>query len=368
MSSTEIYLSVLNALREPIFVLSSDFQVVFVNSAFWSALPAKTASGRVLLPQSPWFWPDARAVEYSPESFNSIFVSSDGEEFAVKLRACNLAGGNFLIQLLDGINGAETNRDFHSQRLQALGMLASGVAHDFNNVLTGILGHLAYLKAATKLEAQPMESLNSIEEGAKKASEIAQQIVRFSKTDSTERSKLVNLPKVVERTCRLLRGAISSKYQLNLDVPEDMDVNVLGIEARVAQILVNLVVNARDACPNGGTISVSVDQINDPGRLSVLLSTDELPCDSYAVIKVEDSGHGMSPEVLDRIFEPYFSTKDENGTGIGLYTVLTIVKSFGGAIEVESAPDKGTAVSIYLPQLNMDSISDEQQEVESTIV
>ena len=124
----------------------------------------------------------------------------------------------------------------------------------------------------------------------------------------------------------------------------------------------NLVVNARDACDQGGSISVSVDEICDPNKLSALLSTDELPCDSYAVITVEDSGHGMPPDVLEKIFEPYFSTKAENGTGIGLFTVLNIVKSFGGAIEVESALGKGTAINIYLPQL---TVSDQESPDES---
>lgn len=354
MSSTpnsDMLLAVINALKEPLFLVSSDHELIFANSAFWSAVPAPTANGKVSLPTSLWFWPSSRLTEFSSEPFTSTFISDD-KEFTVQLRALPVASGHFLVQLLDGVKGIETNRDFHAQRLQTLGMLAGGVAHDFNNILTGILGHVTYLKSASHLEGQPLESLHSVEEGARKASEIVQQILKFSKMESSDRSQTVNLTQLVNKTCRLLRGAISSKYRLTIANPTSHDVTVLGLESKLAQILVNLVINARDACDREGLISITISEIKDSAKLSNLLSTEELPCDSYAVLKVEDNGHGMEPEVLERIFEPYFSTKAERGTGIGLYTVLTIVKGFGGAIEVESAPNKGTAISVYLPQLS----------------
>ena len=214
--SAEIFLAALDAIREPLFVLSDGGQLIFANKAFWIAIGSDSQPPVGSERKSPWFWPQMANTELKAEPFTTVFLCPDGKESTVHLRAITLEGGNHLIQLLEGLQGAEPNRDFHAQRLQTLGMLASGVAHDFNNILTGILGHVAYLKAAAKLEGQPFESLLSVEEGSKKATDIVQQILQFSKIETSERLKTINLSQLVERTCRLLRGAISAKYQLQV--------------------------------------------------------------------------------------------------------------------------------------------------------
>ncbi len=360
--SAGFYQAILNSINEPVFVISNDLSMVYCNAAFLAVLPP---SNGVVEGVRPWFWPEVEAVDLDSSFIDSVFRSQSGEDYAVKLRINKLSLNVVLVQLIGGLKGAEAAEDFHKQRLQTLGLLSAGVAHDFNNVLTGILGHLSYLKIAASLEGQLLESLNSIEDGAKRASDISREIVRFSKTEAPDKSRIVNFKELVSRTSKLLRGAIPSKYELKVSLPEVNEVRVLGTEGRLAQIIVNLVVNARDACSNGGVIQVELDQLKDRHKISELLGTEELPCDNYAVLKIEDNGHGMPAEILDKIFEPYFSTKADHGTGIGLSTVLNIVRSLGGAIEVESAPNQGTTISVYLPQV---SEPPESESVEGELV
>jgi two-component system cell cycle sensor histidine kinase/response regulator CckA len=252
------------------------------------------------------------------------------------LQLHQLDGGEAVFRVVAGGSKNELLTDFRTQRLETLGLLASGVAHDFNNVLTGILGHVTYLKA--------------IEEGARKATSISQQILSFSKIDPAEATCEVDLGDLTARTVSLLRGAISPEFQLQFKAPPK-PLCLLGVEGRVAQIIVNLAINARDALASGGHIEIEVRLCDEGARLRRVFGSEELPCAAYVVLGVRDNGHGMSQEVMDRMFEPYFSTKKEKGTGLGLSTVAAIVRQMGGAIEVISEMNVGSEINVYFPML-----------------
>lgn len=229
----------------------------------------------------------------------------------------------------------------HTQRLQTLGMLAGGIAHDFNNILTGILGHVAYLQAILPPEGSHIESVTAIESGARKAAVITGQILNFSRLENSSAEGPVDLCQLASSTYVLLRGAIPPRFGMSLSIPPK-PVYVLGVEARLAQILINLVINARDALTDSGSVEIFIQ----PPDL-------DLPADSSKVgmgqLIVRDNGRGMSAAVLEKAFERYYTTKGRSGTGLGLAVVREVLDGIGGSIEVKSEEGIGTEVTVYLP-------------------
>jgi two-component system cell cycle sensor histidine kinase/response regulator CckA len=228
------------------------------------------------------------------------------------------------------------------------------VAHDFNNILAGILGHVSYLKMILPGAGPHVESLAAVEEGAKKASSITQQILNFSRLDPSERPTRLDLNSLVGRTVGLLRGAISPEYNLEC-AAASRPIGIVAVEGKMAQVIINLAINARDAIATNGKILVAVGECSDPGELAEAFGGSDLSARRYAVLSVTDNGSGMPPEVVGRIFEPYFSTKKGRGTGLGLSTVAAIVREFGGAIVVDSAVGRGTTFAVYFPLLEAEA-------------
>ncbi|MFM1847742.1 MAG: hypothetical protein RL417_1216 [Pseudomonadota bacterium] len=346
MVGTQVYESALNALPEPVAVIDGAGGCVFANAAL-RALIGKTDAAPI---QRGDFWPSFASKELRLTELTSEFVASSGERFAVKLSQTEIGSGNFLVRVIASSSKDDDAKTFHSQRLETLGLLSGGVAHDFNNILAGILGHTTYLKTILPATGPHVESLGAVEEGAKKASSITQQILSFSKLDTSQRPARLDLAGLVTKTCGLLRGAISPEYNLEFAVPRDA-VAVLGIEGKMAQVIINLAINARDAIVSDGKILIAVGESSDPGELARAFHGCELTARRFAVLSVTDNGSGMPPEVVERIFEPYFSTKKDRGTGLGLSTVAAIVREFGGAIVVDSEVGRGTTFAVYLPLL-----------------
>lgn len=355
VNSPNLFRISLDTLKQPIFILDPQRSCVFANRAFQEFFAVEAQpSGAIAIDA---FWPDVTDADLGVSEFTCELRLARGETFAVKLGVSAMPEEHYLIRVLAGISRNESIHNFHAQRLETLGMLAGGVAHDFNNVLAGILGHTTYLKTILPHKGSHSESLAAIEDGAKKATTIIQQILNFSRLDTAEKSVSINLGELAVKTCNLLRRAISPEYSLEPLVPEK-PVQVLAVEGKLAQVIVNLVINARDAINKGrGKIRVGVDKTPSRELLESAFRTKDLACSTYVNLYVEDNGHGMSPEVLARIFEPYFSTKKEKGTGLGLSTVAAIVKSFGGAIDVASEINVGTRVSILLPVIQAQEVA-----------
>lgn len=221
-----------------------------------------------------------------------------------------------------------------AQKMQAVGQLAGGIAHDFNNMLTAIIGY-AGLLAARMPEREDQDDLTEIERAAKRAQALTEQLLSFSRR-RLPRTELLDLGELVARLEPMLRRLIDEDIALELH-PGTRSVLVEGDPGRLEQVLVNLVINARDAMPGGG-------------RLTVTVSTT----DPFATVIVADTGTGMDEATRARVFEPFFTTKEPGkGTGLGLATVYGIVEEAGGRIVIDSAPGAGTRVSVLLPMVAM---------------
>ena len=357
MSYEELFYGLLRSLTEPLFIINAARECVFANEAFRGLIKVPEEKSDLL--ETSLFFPDIASLDLSPRERTLTFQESNGSRFSVKATAHPLGHGNALVRVVGGGEKNSGHGGFHSQRLETLGMLAGGVAHDFNNILAGILGHVSYLKTILPAKGPHVESLIAVEEGGKKASVMTQQILNFSKFESGEKPVQVNVNDLVTKTCLLLRGAISPSYKLERKLDETPR-SILASAGGLAQVLVNLVINARDALAQNGAIKVEVATEEDRDLLRKVFKTTDLASHRYVRLSVEDNGHGMTPEIIERIFEPYFTTKEDKGTGLGLATVQTIVKTYGGAIDVASKVGVGTTISVYFPEAELGQARGEQ--------
>ena len=240
----------------------------------------------------------------------------------------------------------ERQRD--AQKLEAIGQLAGGIAHDFNNLLTAILGHAAFLKQDPGIGDASREDIDQIESAASRAAELTRQLLAFGRRQVLEpRPMLLN--EVVSDTMRMLGRVVGENIEVKVLPAPDLALTMAD-PSQVTQILINLVVNARDAMPDGGlltieTRNVEVDSVTFGQHL-------DAPPGSYVMLGVTDNGVGIAPEHQPRIFEPFFTTKSAGrGTGLGLSTVYGIVAQSGGSISVYSEPGHGSTFCVYFRQL-----------------
>ncbi len=234
-----------------------------------------------------------------------------------------------------------------SQKMQAIGQLASGVAHDFNNILTIIQGHASLLLAGGSLSEAAARSARQIVQASERAAALTRQLLTFSRRQMIQ-PKLVDLNEVVANLSRMLGRLLGEDIALEA-VPLRPRAVVRADAAMIEQVLLNLAVNARDAMPRGGRLSIrlSREHLTPPP----LPGKPARPAGWFICLSVSDTGCGIAPEILPRIFEPFFTTKEVGkGTGLGLATVYGIVQQHDGWIEVESQLGRGSTFRIYLPQ------------------
>ena len=233
-----------------------------------------------------------------------------------------------------------------SQKMQAIGQLAGGIAHDFNNLLTAISGHCDLLLLRHAKEDLNYADLVQIHQNANRAAGLVGQLLAFSRKQTLKPEK-IDLHEVLSDMTHLLNRLVGEKVRLKLRHGSKLGL-IRADKRQLEQVLMNLVVNARDAMSEGGTIRVETEALT----LQTELRRDRaiVPAGDYAVIRVVDTGVGIPPERLDKIFEPFFTTKRlGEGTGLGLSTVYGIVKQSGGFIFVDSALDEGTVFHLYFP-------------------
>jgi len=233
-----------------------------------------------------------------------------------------------------------------SQKMEAIGQLAGGVAHDFNNILTAQYMHLALLQERTDLPADVQESIAAMQTGARMAADLTRQLLAFGRRQVLQVQRL-ELNELLANLLKLFRRVLGEHIEVRI-VPAPAALFVQGDAGMIEQVVINLAVNARDAMPQGGMLRLVCEEACFPENVR-LTHPDARP-GSYARIAVIDTGCGMPPETLQHIFEPFFTTKARGaGTGLGLATVYGIVRQHQGWVEVESRPGEGTTFKVYLP-------------------
>ena len=230
--------------------------------------------------------------------------------------------------------------------MESVGQLAAGVAHDFNNMLTIIQGHAGMLMARPNLASGMFDSAQAIYFASERAAGLTRQLLMFSRKNVIQ-PKLLDLREVVSNLSKMLKRLVGETITLEFSPPAEFP-PVHGDAGMIEQVLMNLVVNARDAMPKGGTLTITLNGVEITAALVEV--NPEARVGNFVCLRVSDTGVGMDTAVISRIFEPFFTTKEVGkGTGIGLATVYGIVKQHEGWIEVSSQPGKGSTFSVFLP-------------------
>jgi two-component system cell cycle sensor histidine kinase/response regulator CckA len=290
-------------------------------------------------------------IESLPSGTESPTVFSvrtkGGVERIVDFRPVRLDTGETLMTCEDITERKHLEEQLqHSQKMEAIGSLAGGIAHDFNNLLTAIIGYSNLL-----LEQMPQASahhsrISQIYAAAERAAGLTRQLLAFSRKQVLD-VKILDINSVIDSISSMLRRMIGEHIELITVLSPSLG-RVRGDESQIAQILMNLAVNARDAMPDGGTLTMETDNVLFDEEYAKAQA--EVQPGPYAMVAVSDVGHGISKEILPRIFEPFFTTKQKGqGTGLGLSTAYGIVKQHQGHIMVYSEPGRGTTFKVYLP-------------------
>jgi signal transduction histidine kinase/ActR/RegA family two-component response regulator len=242
-----------------------------------------------------------------------------------------------------------------AQKMEAIGTLAGGIAHDFNNILAAIMGHteLAVMQIDEKEQAE--RCLSEVLRASDRAKDLVYQILSFSRQSDSD-LKPLQISTIIKEALRLIRSTLPTTISIHKSI-ENQESIIVGNATQIHQILMNLCTNAAHAMKNGdGTLSVSLRAeditIDDLSMTSSGSYPSNLGPGRYVCLVVADTGHGIPPHLVNRIFDPYFTTKEKDvGTGLGLAVVQGIVQNHGGAIEVNSRPGRGTTFHIYLPRV-----------------
>jgi two-component system cell cycle sensor histidine kinase/response regulator CckA len=269
-------------------------------------------------------------------------------ERMAELYAAPADGGRAILYLVDVTEQKALETKFaQSQKMQAVGKLAGGVAHDFNNILTVIIGNSEFLLMRHTAGDPSFNEINLIHQDALRAANLVKQLLAFSR-EQTMQPKVMALNGAIAEMHQLLSRLVGEGIEIKLEnAPDLWPVN--ADESQLTNAIMNLVVNARDAMPKGGTVTIRT--ANQSVTQATALGAAIMPADDYVRIDVADQGTGIAKEHIGKIFDPFFTTKPVGqGTGLGLATVYGIVKQTGGYITVDSEIGKGTTFSIFLPR------------------
>jgi PAS domain S-box-containing protein len=360
-----LYRSLFEHSNDPMLTLSLDGKFTSVNRAMVSMLgwSREELVGRhysmLATPATLAQWDGrirrALAGERLPQIFESEIRRQDGRVMPIECRTGfirNEAG------LPVGIQGTYRNlterKRFveqlrQSQKMQAIGTLAGGIAHDFNNILAVIIGYTELTTYGLPSTSPAWHNLQQVLAASKRAKDLVQQILTFSRKNEQER-KPINLVPLIEEALRLLRASLPTTIDIRQELTVDIG-TVLADPTQMQQVLLNLCANAEYAMrATGGQLYVGLEAVE--GDAALTARHPELQPGPYLCLTVRDTGCGIGSELLERIFEPFFTTKQVGaGTGMGLAVVHGIVVGHGGTITVQSTPGSGTTFAIYLPRL-----------------
>jgi two-component system cell cycle sensor histidine kinase/response regulator CckA len=282
--------------------------------------------------------------------FETEHYKKDGSKILLEVsaKALNIGGDTYIQSFYRDITEKKKIQEqlMHSQKMESIGSLAGGIAHNFNNILTAILGYSELLLEFSNLDDTSRQRVQNIESSARKAGVMVSKLLSFARRDTHEVLPL-NLNDVIADSVKLFEGVLNKRIGLKVDLNGNIS-PIEGDPNQLEQVIMNLMVNARDAMPDGGLITVKT-ALSELGASDLDIPADIAP-GKYVVLSVSDTGTGIPKEIMGRIFDPFFTTKEKGkGTGLGLATVYGIVKDHKGYISVHSEVGKGTSFNIYLP-------------------
>lgn len=253
----------------------------------------------------------------------------------------------------DNVNLASTE-NAHSQKMQALGQLSMAIAHDFNNILTAIIGYSDLLLKRHKTEDISYKDANHIKQNAARAANLVKQLLTFSKKSKIEPTN-VDIGKTIKNLSSLIDQLMGGSISVSIECDEKRMFSLVDI-TQFEQVIINLAINARDAMRQNGQVkikatSAKINQDFNTKKYFTPSKKSDIEHGEYIKISISDTGTGIDSEILKKIFEPFFSTKDQSGTGLGLATVSQIIKKMDGHIFVETQKNCGTTFHIYLKQV-----------------
>ncbi|QDS85886.1 Blue-light-activated protein [Rosistilla ulvae] len=348
---------ILDQVRDAVLVCDKDDQILSWNEGAHRlyGLSKSEALGKnaaqLLFPDDRPLWDAGRDATLAAGDYSAEFTqrTADGRQRIVEQRRSLLRNeqGEPTAQLILSIDVSDRKREEakerRSQRLESIGTLAGGVAHDLNNVLTPILMSGKLLKQGSPNASRLHDTIVT---SAQRGAQMIQKLLAFAGGDQVQREE-VDLREILSELEEILSHTLQKTIDLQISIPDKLDL-IHADSTELSQVLMNLAINARDAMPGGGRLDIQVENFYvDPSRAS---HSDNLNAGPHVLLTVADSGEGIPKEVIERIFDPFFTTKAQGkGTGLGLATTLGIVRSFGGDVTVYSEPLAGTIFSVYLP-------------------
>ncbi len=282
--------------------------------------------------------------------YETTHFKKDGEKIFVEIsaRALDIDGKIHILHFCRDITEKKRIQEqlIHSQKMESIGALAGGIAHNFNNILTAILGNSELLLEYSKLDEVSKKRVRNIEGASRKAGIMVSKLLSFARRDSTEKVPF-NLNDVINDSAKLFDGVLDKRIGVKINLDENIPF-IEGEPNQIEQVIMNLVVNAKDAMPDGGLIEIKTKSTIIENKSSDV-PTYVTP-GKYVVMSVSDTGIGIPEEIRQKIFDPFFTTKEKGkGTGLGLATVYGIVKDHNGYVSVDSEVGKGTCFYIYIP-------------------
>jgi PAS domain S-box-containing protein len=293
---------------------------------------------------------DELAARHVVRNLAATVVTPANEQREVLVAAENLELGNspyHLLILQDITDRVRLENELRqAQKMEAVGRLAAGVAHDFNNILTVILGNTSLQLRNPRLDEKLATSLNHVQTAAERATALTRQLLAYSRKQMIQRRSLA-LNGVVEQTVTMLRRIIGEHIAIDMQLAPDLP-PIFADPSNVDQVIMNLALNARDAMPDGGKLTLMTTRVEIDKAYQACNAEAQLG--PHICLAVKDTGQGMDTATVARIFDPFFTTKDPGkGTGMGLATVYGVLKQHGGWVEVDTAPGRGTTIHTFFP-------------------
>ena len=348
---------------DAVFILDESLRLVNVNTTACRTLGYERGDllgadlFKILERDDPGFW-DTVFDRFEDESVvhtgEQTLLPRDADPLAMETRMAviRLDGRRHLMLQSRDVSEQKSLEEqlLQSMKMEAVGRLAGGIAHDFNNILMTIIGHvdLALMDLPEDHAVRP--DIETIGKASEKASRLTRQLLTFSRKEMVEMSAMDLNASIVEMST-MLKRVIRENIELELDLDPDCG-NIKADAGKIEQILMNLVINARDAMPDGGRLVIGTRRETDPPPGGPSDVAGETRTGNRIVLSLSDTGTGIPPEIMDNIFDPFFSTKDSGkGTGLGLSTVYGLVKQHDATISVDSSPGLGTRFDIRFPEV-----------------